>query len=78
VFIELDATECGEQSLRRIKQVIEANRGQQPVVLKLTGGNGARQVELGEGYMVNCSEEFPIQIRRCPAVITLWEQEADR
>jgi len=35
-------------------------------------------VELGEGYMVDCSEQFPIQIRHCPAVITLWQQEADR
>jgi len=76
VFIEVDATDCGEQSLRRIKQVIEDNRGRQPVVLKLTGGNGARRVELGEGYTVDCNEEFPIQIRHCPAVITLWQQEA--
>jgi len=76
VFIELDATDCGEESLRRIKQVIEENRGQQPVVLKLTGGNGARRVELGEDYRVDCSEQFPIQIRHCPAVITLWQQEA--
>jgi len=76
VFIEVDATDCGEESLRRIKQVIEENRGRQPVVLKLIGGNGARRVELGEGYTVDCSEEFPIQIRHCPAVITLWQQEA--
>ncbi len=76
VFIEVDATGCGEQSLRRIKQVIEENRGRQPVVLKLTGGNGVRRVELGEGYTVDCSEQFPIQIRHCPAVITLWQQEA--
>ncbi len=77
VFIEVDATDCGEQSLRRIKQVIEENRGRQSVVLKLTGGNGARRVELGEGYTVDCSEQFRIQIRHCPAVITLWQQEAD-
>ncbi len=76
VFIEVDATDCSEESLRRVKQIIQENRGRQPVVLKLTGANGARRVELGEGYTVDCSEEFPIQIRHCPAVITLWQQEA--
>ncbi len=75
VFIELDAAGCSDDSLRRLRQIIRDSPGRKQVVLKISGNNGARRVVLGPDHMVSCTEDFPIKVRQCPGVITLWEED---
>ena len=47
--------------------------GPQPVVLQIHNNGSSRRVRLGDGYRVNCSGEFPVEVRKLPPVLTLWE-----
>ncbi len=75
VIIELDGPQTDDHTLASLKEVMRRYQGPQPVVLRFTGNGQQRRVDLGENYTVNCSEEFPIQVRRLPGVLTLWEEE---
>lgn len=76
VTIELDGAQTDDQTLASLKEVICRYQGPQRVVLQFTANGQQRRVDLGEKFTVNCSEEFPIQVRRLPGVITLWEEGA--
>ncbi len=75
VVIEFDGAQVNAQTLGSLKQIISRYQGPQPVVLRFAGNGGQRAVALGEKYKVNCGEEFPIQARRVPGVLTLWEED---
>ncbi len=78
VTVELDPARDAEDCLLRLKEVIGQSPGQQQVILQISGRNGTRRVALGPGYTVNCADDFPVKVRQCPGVITLWEEETGR
>ena len=75
MFIDLDAASMDDGALQALKDTIHQYSGRQAVILQIAGHNGSRRVALGPNYMVNCTEEFPIRVRRIKGVTTLWQED---
>jgi DNA polymerase III subunit alpha len=73
VVVEVDPHRLTNATLEQLREIIGRCPGPQPVVLQLHNNGCSRRVRLGDGFRVNCSGEFPVEVRKLPPVLTLWE-----
>ena len=75
VVIEFDCARANDDNISALKQLIQRYHGTQRVVLQFADNGQRRLVALGDNYMVNCADQFPIEARQVAGVITLWEED---